>query len=192
MNIMEEDTVHIIGLCGSLRQNSFNKRLLERALYHAQQRGAQCTLCNATLLELPPFNEDNARSASPPPVLELKNLIASADLLIITTPEYNHSIPGVLKNMIDWDSYNGNPFDGKVAVIMGASPGKLGTVRAQLHLRQILTALGVYVIEKPQLFVSEAHSAFSKDGSLVDQNSETMLIQLVERGLHSARVRHLK
>lgn len=189
---MNDKPLHVVGLCGSLRQLSFNKKLLARALFHAQQKGAECTLCSSSLLELPPFNEDNARSASPPSVLELKNLIASADLLIITTPEYNHSIPGVLKNTIDWVSYNGNPFDGKVAVIMGASPGKLGTVRAQLHLRQILTALGVYVLEKPQLFVSDAHTALSMDGSLLDQNSEAMMLQLVEKGLQSARVRQSK
>ena len=114
------------------------------------------------------LDEDLRAYGFPESVKKLKDAIASADVLLIATPEYNHSIPGILKNAIDWASDITNPFDGKVAAIFGASNGLNGTLRAQLHLRQVLAALNVELVPQPQVFIRTAQSAFMPDGSLVD------------------------
>ena len=119
----------------------------------------------------------------PEPAKKLKDAISSADVLLIATPEYNHSIPGVLKNAIDWASDETNPFDGKVAAIFGASTGLVGTLRAQLHLRQVLMSLSVELVPQPQVFIRSARSAFLPDGSLVDKKIEQQLRRLIEATL---------
>ena len=112
-------------------------------------------------LGLPLFDEDLRANGFPESVKKLKNAIASADVLLIATPEYNHSIPGVLKNAIDWASDKTNPFEGKVAAIFGASNGLVGTLRAQLHLRQVLASLNVELVPQPQVFIRSAQSRIS-------------------------------
>ena len=104
-------------------------------------------------LDLPLFNEDLRNNGFPEPVRILKDAIAAADVLLIATPEYNHSIPGVLKNAVDWASDKTNPFDGKVAAIFGASNGLVGTLRSQLHLREVLASLNVELIPQPQVYI---------------------------------------
>lgn len=116
-------------------------------------------------------------------VQKLKDAIASAEVLLIATPEYNHSIPGVLKNTIDWASDKTNPFAGKTAAIFGASTGLFGTLRAQLHLRQVLAALSVDLLPQPQVFIRSASEAFLSDGSLADKQIEKQLRQLIEATL---------
>ena len=134
-------------------------------------------------LNLPLLDEDLKVNGFPEPVQKLKDTIASADMLLIATPEYNHSIPGVLKNAIDWASDETNPFEGKVAAIFGASTGLVGTLRAQLHLRQVLAALNVELVPQPQVFIRSAQSAFMPDGSLVDQKIQQQLRRLIEATL---------
>jgi chromate reductase len=134
-------------------------------------------------LNLPMLDEDLRANGFPESVKKLKNAIASTDVLLIATPEYNHSIPGVLKNAIDWASDKTNPFDGKVAAIFGASNGLFGTLRAQLHLRQVLAALNVELVPQPQVFIRSAQSAFMPDGSLVDQRIKQQLRHLIEATL---------
>ena len=131
-------------------------------------------------LDLPLFNEDLRTHGFPESVNKLKTMIAAADVLFIATPEYNHSFPGVLKNAIDWASDKTNPLEGKVAAIFGASKTAVGTVRAQLHLRQVLTALSVELVPQPQVFIRSAESAFMPDGSLVDQKIVQQLRQLIQ------------
>jgi chromate reductase len=99
---------------------------------------------------------------------------------LIATPEYNNSIPGPLKNAIDWASDKTNPFAGKVAAIFGASTGLFGTLRSQLHLRQVLTALNVELVPQPQVFIRSAKEAFLPDGSLVDSKLLNQLRLLIQ------------
>ncbi|MCX7983740.1 MAG: NAD(P)H-dependent oxidoreductase [Bacteroidetes bacterium] len=179
--------VQVVGLCGSLRKYSYNGMLLARALFYAKLKGAECIRYPSEHLILPLLNEDSLLDGVPLVVRNLKQIVGNADVLFIATPEYNHSISGVLKNALDWISYKGNPLEGKVAGIMGASTGQFGTVRAQIHLRQILSALGVHVIEKPQLFVPYAAQAFRDDGSLSDHHLETIIEQLVDICLLNAQ-----
>ena len=131
-------------------------------------------------LDLPLFNEDLRINGFPESVKKLKDAVASSDVLLIATPEYNHSIPGVLKNVIDWASDKTNPFAGKVAAIFGASNGLFGTVRSQIHLRQVLAALNVELMPQPQVCIRSAREAFLPDGSLADKKVEQQLHQLME------------
>jgi chromate reductase, NAD(P)H dehydrogenase (quinone) len=129
-----EDAVKILGIAGSLRRESYNRSAL-RAAVDLTPAGAQ--LETFELDEIPVFNQDNEQDPSPA-VAEFKRRIREADAILFVTPEYNYSIPGVLKNAIDWASrpYGDNAWNGKAAAIMGASVGVIGTARAQYHLRQ--------------------------------------------------------
>lgn len=126
------------------------------------------------------FDADLRTQEFPKSVLTLKHEIESADMLLIATPEYNHSIPGPLKNAIDWASDKTNPFEGKTATIFGASTGLYGTLRAQLHLRQVLAALSVELVPQPQVFIRSADKAFLPDGSLADPQLKKQLRKLIE------------
>lgn len=175
--------LRVLALAGSLRKESYNKKALLCAATIAREQGATVTVAGNDALLLPLFNEDERTLPFPLPVQHLKDMIEWADVLLIATPEYNHSLPGVLKNAIDWASDKTNPFEGKIAAIFGASIGINGTLRAQLHLRQILTALGVYVVEQPQVFIRNAANAFTPEGELIDKKTEQLLAQLVGRAL---------
>jgi chromate reductase len=133
--------VNILGIPGSLRQASYNKAALKAA---QELLPAGATLEIFGLDGIPPFNEDDER-ALPPRVVELKAPVREADAILIATPEYNYSVPGVLKNAIDWASrpYGDNVWDGKPVALMGASPGPQGTARAQYHLRQSFVFLNL-------------------------------------------------
>ncbi|MBP8976810.1 MAG: NAD(P)H-dependent oxidoreductase [Bacteroidetes bacterium] len=176
--------LHVLAIAGSLRKESYNKRALLLAANIARESGATVTIAENELLQLPLFNEDTLGEQLPNSVLQLKETIQWADAILIATPEYNHSIPGILKNALDWASIQMNPFNGKVGAIFGASIGINGSLRAQLHLRQILTALGVHVIEQPQVFVRNAAHAFTPEGLLVDKQDEQLLTQLIEKTLN--------
>lgn len=135
--------IRVFGISGSLRKGSYNTALL-RAAKELAPEGMQIEIYEG-LGAIPPYNEDVREQGWPEPVRELRERIAAADALLVVTPEYNYSIPGVLKNAIDWASRPPNPpMAGKPAAIMGASGGNFGTARAQLHLRQIFTFLDVH------------------------------------------------
>jgi chromate reductase len=176
-------TLNILALSGSLRSESFNRKALQIAKQIASELNANVIELDLKTLDLPLFNEDLRTNRFPESVKKLKDAIASADVLLIATPEYNHSIPGVLKNAIDWASDITNPLDGKIAAIFGASKGLFGTLRAQLHLRQILASLNVELVPQPQVFIRSARSAFLPDGSFVDQKIKQQLRQLIEATL---------
>lgn len=180
---MKTKTLNILAIAGSLRSASFNRKALQRAKQIASDLQTNVVELDLKTLGLPLFDEDLRASGFPESVNKLKNAIASAHVLIIATPEYNHSIPGVLKNAIDWASDKTNPFDGKVAAIFGASNGLVGTLRAQLHLRQVLASLNVELVPQPQVFIRTAQSAFLADGSLVDKKIEQQLRRLIEATL---------
>lgn len=172
---------------GSLRRESFNRKALQIAKNIVTELGANVIELDLKTLDLPVFNADLREDRFPDSVVKLKDEIKKADVLIIATPEYNHSIPGPLKNAIDWASDQTNPFEGKIAAIFGASIGLYGTLRAQLHLRQVLTALNVDVIPQPQVFIRSAKEAFQSDGSLADQQITKQLRLLIEKTLILAR-----
>lgn len=130
--------------------------------------------------QIPPFNQDEENN--PPQVVkDLKRKIRESDAILFATPEYNRSIPGVLKNAIDWASrpYMDNSFNGKVAAIMSASIGMLGGALAHYHLKQILSFLNVNVVTGPEVFVSFAQQKFDENGNLVDENSKKFISQLL-------------
>jgi chromate reductase len=126
----------ILGISGSLRQGSYNRRLLELATDELPD----ADWAIARMRGIPPYDADIEARGLPPAVAQLKDQIAEADALVIATPEYNHSVPGVLKNAIDWASRPAmrSPLAGKPVVLIGASPGRGGARRALEHLRQIL------------------------------------------------------
>lgn len=176
-------TLNILAFAGSLRSESFNRKALQIAKQIAVELNTIVVELDLKTLNLPTLDEDLRANGFPESVKKLKDAIASADVLLIATPEYNHSIPGVLKNAIDWASDKTNPFDGKVAAIFGASNGLNGTLRAQLHLRQVLSALNVELVPQPQVFIRIAQSAFMPDGSFADPKLKQQLRQLIEATL---------
>ena len=176
-------TLNALTFAGSMRLESFNRKALQIAKKIVSELNINIIELDLKTLDLPLFNEDLRINGFPESVNKLKDAIAAADVLVIATPEYNHSIPGVLKNLIDWASDITNPFEGKVAAIFGASNGLVGTLRSQIHLRQVLAALNVELVPQPQVFIRSAREAFLPDGSLADKKIEQQLHQLMEATL---------
>jgi chromate reductase len=170
--------IKILGIAGSLRRGSYNRAAL---------RTAQKLVTDNAVLEIfeldkiPPFSEDLEKQM-PQSVLNLKAKIRSADAVLFVTPEYNYSIPGVLKNAIDWASrpYGDNSWDSKPVAIMGASVGMLGTARAQYHLRQVFVFLNVYPLNRPEVMIANAADKFDKDGNLTDQKTREKIKELLD------------
>ena len=176
-------TLNTLAFAGSLRSESFNRKALQVAKQIAVELNTNVVELDLKTLDLPMLDEDLRANGFPESVKKLKDAISSADVLLIATPEYNHSIPGVLKNAIDWASDKTNPFAGKTAAIFGASKGLFGTLRAQLHLRQVLASLNVELVPQPQVFIRSASDAFLSDGSLADKKIEHQLRRLIEATL---------
>lgn len=171
------DPLVILGVAGSLRKESFNRALL-RAAQDLTPAGARIETFE--LDGMPPFNQDE--EANPHPrVAEFKQRIRAADAILFVTPEYNYSIPGVLKNAIDCASrpYGDSAWTGKPVAIMGASIGALGTARAQYHLRQMFVFLNMYPVNQPEVMVSNAHQRFDQEGNLTDETSKKLVQQLL-------------
>jgi len=170
------DTLRVLGISGSLRKGSFNTSLLRTAIAKAPP---DVKVEIADISAIPAYNEDLRTQGFPATVEKLRRQIAEADALLIATPEYNFSVPGVLKNAIDWASRPPNqPFAGKPLAIMGASGSTSGTMRAQYHLRQIAVFLDMHPINKPEIFVRTAHNAFDGSGQLHDEGTAKLLPQM--------------
>ena len=137
-------------------------------------------------LNMPVYDGDIEENGFPTSVMSFKEKIEGADMLLIASPEYNYSVPGGLKNAIDWASRGGNSFKGKFAAICGASNGRFGTVRMQPHLRQVLECVGVSVLPQPQVFISGGEAAFNADGSLKDPATAASLKSLIELTIKKA------
>lgn len=158
----------VFALCGSLRRASYNAALL-RAAIDVAPAGMTVTVFDR-LRDIPPYDEDVRQQGLPPAVEALRQDIAAADGVLIITPEYNYSIPGVLKNAIDWASRPpAQPFDRKPVAIGGASPGRAGTARGQYHLRQCFVFLNALVMARPELMVAAVDKLVSPDGRLTDR-----------------------
>ena len=168
----------ILGISGSLRRESYNSAALRAAVGLAPE-GA--TVETFALDGIPLFNQDEEKNP-PVRVVELKRRVREADALLFVTPEYNYSVPGVLKNAIDWASrpYGDNAWDGKPAAIMGASIGAIGTARAQYHLRQIFVFLNVFPVNQPEVMIGNAPQRFDAEGNLTDETTKTFIRQLLQ------------
>jgi len=169
-------TIKILGIAGSLRKDSFNKSALRAA---QQLVPAGATLEIFDIDGLPGFNQDEERRP-PAKVTELKAKIRAADAILLVTPEYNYSIPGVLKNAIDWASrpYGDSAWKGKPVAVMGASVGVIGTARAQYHLRQVFVFLDMDPVNQPEVMIHAAKS-FDDKGNLTDPQSRDLIGQLL-------------
>lgn len=170
--------VRILGIAGSLRRQSYNRAAL-RAATELVPEGATIEIFE--LDGIPGFNEDEEQNP-PEKVTELKRRIREADAILFVTPEYNYSVPGVLKNAIDWASrpYGDSAWNGKPAAIMGASIGAIGTARAQYHLRQSMVFLNMYPINQPEVMISNASKRFDEQGNLTDERTKDFIRQLIQ------------
>lgn len=169
----------MLGFSGSLRKASFNTALLRAAVALAPEG---MTIETASIADIPPYDEDLRQSGGyPPAVAALRAAIAGADALLIATPEYNFSIPGVLKNAIDWASRPPDqPFAGKPVALMSASNGMLGGARAQYHLRQTFVYLDMYPVNKPEVFVARAADKIDANGVVTDEPTRQVIRTLLE------------
>ena len=166
---MADKILNVISICGSLRKDSYN-RMVMNALPGLAPDGMRITEA-PSFAEFPLYNADmQASSGFPAPVQKLADAIRAANGVIFNSPEYNYSIPGVLKNAIDWASRPPEqPFDGKPIGLMGASAGVLGTGRAQYHLRQCFVFLNALVMNRPEVMIPAAQNKFDASGKLTDQ-----------------------
>lgn len=168
--------LQILGISGSLRQTSYNTALLRAAM---ELVPPDMALEIYDLTPLPMFNADREKPF-PAAVAEFRARMAQADAVLIATPEYNSSVSGALKNALDWASRTPlPPLKEKPVALMGASIGNFGTVRAQLHLRQIVTHIGALPLAKPEVLVARAEQAFNAEGKLIDEMARGFLRDLL-------------
>jgi len=178
--------MNVLGISGSLRQASYNTMAL-RAAQKLAPEGMHIEI--ADIKAIPLYNDDVRAAGFPDSVTQLEARIRAADAVLLVTPEYNFSIPGVLKNTLDWVSrIPAQPFDGKPVAIMGASPGVVGTARVQYHLRQVLLFLNSFTVNKPEVFISQAASKFSSEGELTDAPTAQAITALLV-SLHKLKQR---
>lgn len=170
----------IAGIAGSLRQGSFNRALL-RAAQEVAPASLRITVHD--LSPIPLYNADVEASAVPASVTELRDAVRAADGLLIATPEYNHGVPGVLKNAIDWLSRppRGSALDEKPAAILGASPGMTGTARAQSQLRQAFVFTNTFALTQPEVLVARAAEKFDPAGRLTHEATREHLVKFLVR-----------
>jgi chromate reductase len=169
------DKLNVLAICGSLRKGSFNRMLMNNSIALAPE-GMSITE-SPPIGDLPIYNFDIQQSSGFPASSDaLANAIRAADGLLIVSPEYNWSIPGGLKNAVDWMSrYKEVPFVGKPVAIQSAAGGMLGGSRMQYHLRQSLTPLDVHLLGRPEVIVSFAAQKFDEQGKLKDQTAIDMI-----------------
>jgi chromate reductase len=176
--IVSKDDIRVVGISGSLRQGSLNGAALRAA---AELAPAGMRIDIADISAIPLYNEDDRSQGTPGAVTALAGAIAAADAVLIATPEYNYSVPGVLKNAIDWLSrLDPQPFTGKPTAIMGASMGRLGTARAQYHLRQVFVFLDALVLNRPEVMIAAAHTLVDESGTLTDEATQRHIASQLE------------
>jgi chromate reductase len=169
--------INVLAICGSLRQGSYNKAALRHAI---EVKPPGMTITVAEIGTIPLYNEDVRAQGFPPPVETLRRQIAAADALLFVTPEYNYSMPGVLKNAIDWASRPPDqPFAGKPVAMMGAAAGMGGTVRAQYDLRRSCVFLDMHPLNKPEIFIGLAQTKFDAEGRLTDEMAKGLIRDLL-------------
>ena len=173
-------THRIAAISGSLREGSYNTALL-RAAIDLKPETLQVDI--VTLHDVPLFSEDVEARGWPPPVEKLRDRIAAADGLIPATPEYNYSVPGVLKNAIDWLSRpeGDSPIFGKPVAIIGASISRIGTARAQAHLRSIAFYNGLPLLPTSEVLVAKAQEKFDEKGNLTDEDTKYFMRDMLAK-----------
>jgi chromate reductase, NAD(P)H dehydrogenase (quinone) len=180
------ETTRILGIAGSLRKASYNKSVLRAA---QKLVPADASIEAFELDGIPAFNQDDEMNA-PQRVTELKARARAADAILFVTPEYNYSIPGVLKNAIDWASrpYGDSAWTGKPVAVMGASIGVIGTARAQYHLRQCFVFLDMEPVNQPEVMVN-AGKSLDEQGNLKDETTRDLISKLLQNLVNKARAR---
>jgi chromate reductase len=171
--------MRILGFAGSLRRASYNRGLIRAA---AEEAPPGVVVEVFDLSDIPPYNQDVEDAGEPASVVAFKRAIAGADALLVATPEYNHGVPGVLKNAIDWASRPRvtSPLKDKAVAVMGASPGRGTTARAQAQLREAFVFTGACVMPQPELLVGAAGEHFDDDGNVTDPALRASVVELVE------------
>lgn len=174
------NNLNLIGIAGSLRKGSFNKALIQNA---KELTSEEINIERLEIGNLPYFNEDLESSEFPQEATKLKNRIENTDGIIVATPEYNRSMPGVLKNAIDWTSrpHGENSWAGKPVVVLGASIGPISTAIAQSHLKHTLLYLDCHVLGQPEFYLGNAHDKFDDKGTLTDEDTRSFLTKTLER-----------
>jgi chromate reductase len=172
------ETCNVLGFAGSLRRASYNKGLV-RAAAEVAPMGIVVRVFD--LADIPLYNQDVEDAGDPPAVASFKSAIRHADALLVATPEYNHGTSGVLKNAIDWASRPRvtSPLKDKPVAVMGASPGRGSTARAQAQLREAFVFTGACVMPQPELLVSAAASHFDDDGNVTDPELRERLEEFI-------------
>lgn len=172
------EIIKILGFAGSLRKESYNRSAL-RAAGKLVPNGAR--LDTFELDDIPLFNQDHEHEP-PHAVRAFKTAVKAADAILIVTPEYNYSVPGVLKNAIDWASrpYGDSAWDRKPVGVLGASVGTLGTARAQYHLRQMFVFLNMFPLNQPEVMIPQAEDKFDNEGNVKDRITARKIRELLE------------
>ena len=167
-------TLNILAFAGSLRTGSYNGALL-RAAQELAPAGMAISIYD--IIDVPLYNGDVEAQGDPEAVVRFKQAIREADGVLMATPEYNHGVPGVMKNAVDWASRppRSAPLGGKPVAILGASPGTTGTARGQSQLRQAFEFTNSYAMPQPEILVFKAHEKFSPDGTLTDESTRVHL-----------------
>ncbi len=183
---MSSNHITVAVLIGSLRGRSINRWLFNAAVELAP---ANMTLTEAAIGDLPHFNDDLDVDGGPVSVQRIRKDVAAADALIVITPEYNHSIPGVLKNAIDWLSRPSGKgaILGKPVAVMGAAGGRSGSMRAQMELRNLFPTLNMHALNKPEVIVTFAGEKFDDQGILTDEETRKLVaaqLAAFERWIH--------
>ena len=172
-----EQELKLLGFVGSLRKDSYNRGLMRAAMQLLPQN---VTLEVFEIREIPPFDQDFERN--PPEVVkQMKGKIRAADAILFVSPEYNYSIPGVLKNAIDWASrpFSDNAWDGKPVAVMSASSGKLGGARMQYHLRQSFVFLNMHPVNRPEFMLANAGNYFDEKGNLTNGDISNRIVEML-------------
>ncbi len=170
-----ENGIVIAGIGGSLRTGSFSRKVLEKAVTLMPEGSS---LQVADISKIPIFNAETTRNPDAS-VVDFKNLISNSDGFLVVTPEYNYSVPGYLKNAIDWASVPNNVFAKKIGAIMSSSTGMMGGSRAQYHLRQTFVYLDSRIINKPEVIISFVDKKINEKGEFSDENAEKFMRDLL-------------
>jgi chromate reductase len=167
-------TLRVLAIAGSLRSGSYNRSLL-RAAAELAPEGMAIEIFD--LADVPLYNGDVEAIGDPPAVAALKEAIRAADGVLMATPEYNHGVPAVMKNAVDWASRppRNAPLAGKPVAVIGASPGMTGTARGQSQLRQAFEFTASHAMAQPELLVFRAHEKFDREGRLTDEATRRRL-----------------
>ena len=175
--VATDERLTVLGICCSLRAQSYTRGLLRAAQELGREHGLDIEIYER-LRDIPPYDADqDTDQTRPEPVRDLKSAISRVQGLIIATPEYNYSVPGVLKNALDWASRpaKASPLNRKPVAIMGASTGMSGTIRSQLALRQSLLFTDSLALLQPEVLIPKCADRFDAEGNLLDQSTRDLV-----------------